>query len=218
MTPSGPTGGSRPKQRTTRLVITVVAAGALLTACSGEGITSQPLPLAAPTTTLRATTTTGATAGPTTRRSARALAPFQGDGFTVLMPGTPKRSEQTAQSAAGTVTVVLYTSDNRDSAYLVGYTDLPAGATIDLPGAIEGAAAGVKGTVNEERDTTHQGFPARDARITNADGGNGIKGTAFLRVIDADDRLYQLQYIEAGADVKTPSADYPEFLASLKIG
>lgn len=146
------------------------------------------------------------------------LAAFQGEGFTVMMPGKPERSEQSAESAAGQVKVILYTSESRDKAYLVGYTDLPAGATIDLPGAIKGAAGGVKGTVNDEKETTHQGFPAREARITNADDGDGNKGTAFLRVINANNRLYQMQYIEAGADVKTPSENYPEFVNSLKIG
>ncbi len=145
------------------------------------------------------------------------LALFQGEGFTVLMPGKPERSEQSAPSASGELKVVAYTSESRDKAFLVGYTDLPSGVEIDLPGAIRGAACGVKGTATDEVATTHQGFPARDARITNADDGKGNKGTAFLRVINANNRLYQLQYIEAGGDVKSPSAKYPEFLASLKI-
>lgn len=145
------------------------------------------------------------------------LAPFQGEGFTVLMPGKPERSEQSAPSASGELKVVAYTSESRDKAYLVGYTDLPGGVEIDLPGAIRGAAGGVKGTVTDEVAATHQGFPARDARITGADDGKGNKGTAFLRVINANNRLYQLQYIEAGGDVRSPSTKYPEFLASLKI-
>lgn len=145
------------------------------------------------------------------------LAAFQGEGFTILMPGKPTRSEQSADSAGGPVKVVLYTSESRDKAYLVGYTDVPADVEIDLPGAIKGAASGVKGTAQDEVETTFQGFPARDARITDADDGNGNKGTAFLRVINANNRLYQLQYIEAGGNVKTPSANYPEFLGSLKI-
>jgi hypothetical protein len=146
------------------------------------------------------------------------LAQYQGDGFTVLMPGKPTKSEQTADNPNGKVTVVLYTSESRNKAYLVGHTDVPEGVQIDLAGAIQGAASAVKGTATDEVETTFQGFPARDARITNASDGKGNKGTAFFRVIDAKTRLYQLQYIQEGGDVKAAPPEYTEFLNSLKIG
>lgn len=146
------------------------------------------------------------------------LASFQGDGFSVLMPGKPKRSEQTANNQNGPVKIVLYTSESRDKAYLVGYTDIPTSLEVDLAGAVKGAADGVKGTAQDEVATTHQGFPARDARISHASDGNGNQGTAFLRVIHAGNRLYQLQYIQDGKDVKAPPPEYPQFLDSLKIG
>ena len=145
------------------------------------------------------------------------LATFQGEGFTVDMPGTPKRSTETAPTASGPVTVVLYSSESRNKAYNVGYTELPAGLQIDLAAAIKGAATGVKGTATDEAETTHQGMPARDARITNASDGKGNKGTVFMRAISTKGRLYQLQYVQEGADVKAPPAEYPQFLASLKI-
>ncbi len=148
----------------------------------------------------------------------KAMAPFQGDGFSVRMPGKPERSSQTVPSAAGTLTLVLYTSESQKKAYSVGYTDLPSGIEVDLSQVTKGAAAAVKGTATEEADSTYQGLPARDSRITNASDAKGNKATVFLRVIKADRRLYQLQYLEKGEDVKAPPAVYGEFLSSFKIG
>lgn len=146
------------------------------------------------------------------------LVAFQGEGFTVSMPGSPKRSTQTAQSAAGPVSIVLYSSESKDKAYNIGYTELPNGMEADLPGAIKGAASAVQGTATDEIETTYQGSPARDARITNASDGKGNKATVFIRAIKAGSRLYQLQYVEEGADVKAAPSEYSQFLASLKIG
>ena len=148
----------------------------------------------------------------------KALAPFDAEGFSVSMPGKPQRSTETANTPAGPITVILYSSEGRNKAYVASYIDLPPGVEGDLAGAISGAAGAVQGTATDEVPTTYQSFPARDARITNADDGDGNKGTAFLRVINANNRLYQLQYIQAGGDVKTPDSKYPEFLSSLKIG
>jgi len=148
----------------------------------------------------------------------KALTPFQGEGFTISMPGKPERSSQTTPTAAGELTIVLYTSQSSDEAYTVGYTDIPGGAEADLADVIQGSASSVKGTASDEVDSTYQGFRARDARISNASDDKGNKATVFLRALLAGDRLYQLQYLQKGADVKTAPAEYAEFLASLKIG
>jgi hypothetical protein len=143
------------------------------------------------------------------------LAPLRGDGFTVSMPGKPQRSEQTVPTAKGNVKAVSYTSDSSEKAFSIGYTELPKGVTGDLHGAIAGGAANVGGTVKDERATTHQGFKARDARITNAADD---KGTLFVRAILAKGRLYVLQYIGEGKDLKAAPATYTEIVDSLKIG
>lgn len=147
----------------------------------------------------------------------KALAPFQGEGFSVSMPGKPERSTETATTPAGPITVILYTSESRNKAYNTSYIQLPAGVEGDLVGAIKGAASAVKGTAQDEVASTFQGFPARDARITNASDKKGNKATIFTRAILAKGRLYQLQYLEKGADVKAAPSAYPTFLASLKI-
>ena len=140
---------------------------------------------------------------------------LKGDGFTVSMPGKPKRSEQSVPTAKGTVKAVSYTSDSKDKAFSIGYTELPTGVTGDLHGAIAGGAANVGGTVKDEKEVTYQGFKGRDARITNAAQN---KGTLFVRAILAKGRLYVLQFIGEGKDLKTPPAQYNEIVNSLKIG
>lgn len=161
-----------------------------------------------------------ATASPSSSTSASAvstsamLVPFNGDGFSARMPTAPKRSTQKVETPAGPVTVVIYLSEASISAYSVSYVDLPHGHG-DLPGAIAGSAKNDGGAVQDEKATTYNGFPARDARITGAEGG---RVTVFTRVILAKGRLYQLQYLHRGGRDTAPPAVYRQFLDSLRIG
>ena len=143
------------------------------------------------------------------------LQTLKGDGFTVSMPGNPKRSEQSVPTAKGTVKAVSYTSDSTEKAFSIGYTTLPKGIEGDLHGAIAGGAANVGGTVKDEQATTYQGFKARDARITNAAEN---KGTLFVRAILAEGRLYVLQFIGEGNNLTEAPEAYTEIVNSLKIG
>ena len=142
------------------------------------------------------------------------LTTLNGDGFSVSMPGKPTKSEQSVPTPRGTVKAISYTSDSRDQAYSIGYTELPSGVTGDLTGAIRGGATNIGGTVRDERNTTHQGYKARDARIT---GAADNKGTVFMRAILAQHRLYVLQYIGDGANLEQPPAEYNQIRDSLKI-
>jgi hypothetical protein len=145
-------------------------------------------------------------------------ATLKGDGFTVRMPGSPKRDVITAQTAAGPVPITAYITEGGDDGFSLSVLKVPAGVKGDLAGAIQGATSSVQGTLKENRTTRYQGFPARDARITNAADQNGNKGTVFARVILANDRVFQLQFVTGGADVKSPPAAYTRFVSSLKIG
>jgi len=147
--------------------------------------------------------------------AAKGPATLEGDGFSVNMPGKPKRSEQSVPTPRGTVKAISYTSDSRDKAFSIGYTELPKGVKGDLRGAITGGAINVGGTAHDEVDTTYQGYKARDARIT---GAADNKGTLFLRAILVKNRLYVLQFIGDGANLKKPSPAYSRLINSLKIG
>lgn len=143
------------------------------------------------------------------------LATLDGDGFTVSMPGKPERSEQSVPTAKGTIKAVSYTSDSKDKAFSIGYTELPKGVEGDLHGAIAGGAANVGGTVKDEKAVTYKGFKARDARITNAADN---KGTLFVRAILAKGRLYVLQFIGEGNNLKTAPSVYTDIVNSLNFG
>ena len=141
-----------------------------------------------------------------------------GAGFSVKMPGEPKRSTQTVPTAAGPVVLTAYVSEGGEEGFSMSVAKIPETVKGDLDGAVQGAASNVKGTLKDTVRTTYQGFPARDTRITNAQDANGNKGTVFARVILAKGKLFQLQFVQEGADVKKPPAAYGRFLASLKIG
>ena len=142
------------------------------------------------------------------------LETLNGDGFSVRMPGKPTRKVQSVPTANGTYKAISYTSDSRDKAFSIGYTQLPKGVEGDLHGAIKGGAANVGGTVRDERPTSYHGFKARDARIT---GAADNKGTLFVRAILAKGRLYLLQFIGDGANLEQAPPAYSEIIASLKI-
>jgi hypothetical protein len=151
------------------------------------------------------------------KASDKQVAALDGEGFSVSMPGEPKRSTETVQSAAGPVVVTAYVTEGGEEGFSMSVAQFPSTVKGDLDGAVEGAASTVKGVTRDLKETTYQGFPARDLRIIDAEDSNGNKGTVFARVILAENKLYQLQFVQEGADVKQPPAAYPAFLASLKI-
>ena len=142
------------------------------------------------------------------------LKTLNGEGFSVSMPGKPTRKVQSVPTANGTFKAISYTSDSRDKAFSIGYTELPKGIRGDLHGAIKGGADNVGGKVRDEKATTYQGYKARDARIT---GAADNKGTLFVRAILAKGRLYLLQFIGDGPNLKQAPPAYAQIIGSLKI-
>lgn len=151
------------------------------------------------------------------KASDKKVATLNGEGFSVDMPGDPKRTTQTVQTAAGPVLLTAYVSEGGEEGFSMSVAKIPSTVKGDLDGAVKGAASNVKGAAKDTKTTTYQGFQARDTRIVDAQDANGNKGTVFARVILAKGKLFQLQFVQEGADVKQPPAAYPTFLKSLKI-
>ena len=139
------------------------------------------------------------------------LVPYKGDHFTVSMPGTPVKSSQPLSTAAGPVELIVLTVEKDDSAFLVGYTDYPAGMQLDLNGAARGSANNMKGQLADVKRVTYRGAPAVDFRVVKAGGS----ATGFQRVFVVDGRLYELLAVVPGPDVKIPPAEYPLMRDSL---
>lgn len=185
-------------------IVSLVLLAALLAACGG----GAPEPTAAP-------------AGPTPTPDPLAgwidySAP---DGsFTVRLPGEPDVEEQTVPTEAGDIQVTMYLFENDDRAVILGHNEFPAAiaeliaggddAIIQsmLDGGRDGAVSNVSGTLQDEKQLTVAGFPAREFTFSvdssASPTGNAITGTA--RVFLTKDRLYQLMSL-TNADETNPA-------------
>jgi Rieske Fe-S protein len=149
---------------------------------------------------------------PSTARTTIGMIPYDGDRFTVLMPGKPVKSSQRATSAAGPVKITILLVQKDSSAFNVAYTDFPTGAQVDVTDAARGSAGGMKGQLTDVKHVTYRGRPAVDFRIINGLGGTV---TGFARDVVVVNRVYQLFVIVLGSDVKTPPVEYPLMRDSL---
>jgi hypothetical protein len=152
------------------------------------------------------------------KASTKPISTLKGDGFTVAMPGHPKPETINAQTAGGPVRITAYITEGGEEGYSMSVLRIPQGVRGDLDGAVKGAATSVGGTLKDVKKLSFQGFPARDARITGAEDSQGNKGTVFARVIRANGRIFQLQFVTGGADVTSAPKQYTAFVSSLKIG
>ncbi len=136
---------------------------------------------------------------------------YQGDHFTVSMPDTPTKSNEQISTASGPADLTLLTVEKDGNTYFVAYADLPAGTQFDLNGAASGAAKNANGHLADVEHVTYRGASAIDFRIVDAGG----RGTGFERVLNVDDRLYELLAVVPGKNVKTPPIEYPLMRNSL---
>jgi hypothetical protein len=164
------------------------------------------------TAVLLAAACTSTTSGSGSR--AIALIPYQGDRFTVSMPGTPAKTTQQAPSPIGPLTLTILTVEQDDRAFVVAYSDLPAGSQYDLNNGARGSAVFMHGQETDLQRLTYHGRPALDARIINAGGG---QGTGFLRLVVVDNRFYELLAAIDGPNVKTAPVEYPLMRDSLRF-
>jgi len=67
---------------------------------------------------------------------AKPAATLAGDGFSVEMPGKPKRQVLTASTAAGPLPVTAYITEGGDEGYSMSVLKVPKAGRFDLDGAI----------------------------------------------------------------------------------
>jgi hypothetical protein len=138
--------------------------------------------------------------------------------YTARFPGTPKVSTQTARTQLGELKLATATFASTDgSAYLVTYTDFPAGAvTRETEGRVlDGIRDGLKGqdgkVLSEKAIEFGPGkLPGRELLIE--------KGRQHMRfkVVLKEERLYQAAVIGTERFVK--GTDATRFLDSFEIG
>jgi len=150
------------------------------------------------------------------------LQPLRAAGFTVSMPGTPKRSDQPvpmtivgpAADRVGPTRATSYTSESGDKAYIASVVEGPTTRAFDLAEGVAGMAAAAGGSLRETTTSRYRGHPAIDARVTGVADG---EGTLFARVVHAGARVFILQVIVAGDDVATAPARFRQVVRSLRI-
>lgn len=141
----------------------------------------------------------------------------KGGRFTVKFPGAPKESTQKAKSPAGELAVFSATYATADgNAYLVSYTDLPAGAATaaDRDAVYDAARDAIKGKdgkVLSEKgvEAGADKLPARDVEVEK--GRQRLRFRFVLR----DDRLYQVAVV--GTPAFAGGKDAAAFLASFEL-
>jgi hypothetical protein len=149
------------------------------------------------------------------------LAPFKefrsNEGrFTVLLPGEPKREDQSADTPVGKVEMFMFTAGTSKIGCAISYTDYPEQMVNStdpqkvLDGARNGAVSNVQGQLVSESKVNFYGLPARDVVIE-------IPNKAFIttRLILASPRFYQLMFI-APTD-KGHEQDISKFFDSFEI-
>jgi len=133
--------------------------------------------------------------------------------FSILMPGTPHKERQKAETPLGPIEVEIFLVPFFNDSYGVSYNDYPDAITRKefadqvLDGARNGTAKSMKGHVVSETKITLDGHPGRDYLLGTPTGG--YRSRIYL----IGQRLYQL----AVRGPSTSSADAHKFFESFRI-
>lgn len=139
--------------------------------------------------------------------------------FAVLLPGKPRHESRALNTAAGALTMTMYSFSLKQGTMGVAYTDYPAAALAAEHGRAQVDAArdallrNIQGGVRMEEDIGIAGFPGRQVY---AEGGAGAQDMRLkARFVVVGSRLYQIAYI--GAREGVAMADVDMFLASFRL-
>lgn len=154
----------------------------------------------------------------TTTTSSSSWQTISEDGFTITMPGTPSKNDDTVPSAAGPLMLRMYTLSKGYEGYITGYTVYPdmvfnASEPEEMMDNAQNAAINnIQGEVTSQHKITVKGNPGRE--IVGTSPSKNIGFTA--RVILARPRMYMLIYTQYDKS-KQMSDDGKKFLDSFQI-
>lgn len=139
--------------------------------------------------------------------------------FAVLLPGKPRHESRALNTAAGALTMTMYSFSLKQGTMGVAYTDYPAAALAAEHGRAQMDAArdallrNIQGGVRLEEDIGIAGFPGRQVY---AEGRAGAEGALLkARFVVVGSRLYQIAYV--GAKDGVAMADIDMFLTSFRL-
>ncbi len=139
--------------------------------------------------------------------------------FTVVMPAEPKPQTQQVPTPLGPLDVHMFLVDQGDRAYLVGYSDYPAGSVSDenraevLEGAVNGSAQSLKGAIVSKEKFTLKRRTVEGREIVIEFGEPKMLYRA--RVFLVGSRLYQV--VVLGPASFTNGAAARAYLGSFKL-
>jgi len=133
--------------------------------------------------------------------------------FSVIMPGEPTYTTQTAPTKEGMVQIHMFLIGHGVMAYGIIYNDVP-GAIADVQKYLDerrnGAVLTSKGTLISEKKISIEGHPGREIKLKTADN---MQYTGRLYFIDG--RFYQV-IVTAPAEVNAEAVS-AKFLDSFKL-
>jgi hypothetical protein len=135
--------------------------------------------------------------------------------FAVLLPGKARSESRVLKTAAGALTMTLYSFSLKQWTMGVAYTDYPAAALaaehgrVQLEAARDALLRNIQAGARSEEDISIEGFPGRQVY---AEGRSGVLKARFVVV---GSRLYQIAYVGAMDDVAP--ADVDMFLTSFRL-
>lgn len=144
---------------------------------------------------------------------------FKTQGFSVLLPGTPKEQTNKVPSALGELTLKNFVVETHKgkAAWLISCTDYPAGTVkadnqdAILDAGASGAAQGVKGKlINQTKIMLDKKYPGRAIQVDAPNFGLYVS-----RIYLVGDRLYQIVVL-GPKDVAT-SPEATKYLESFKL-
>jgi hypothetical protein len=171
-----------------------------LTACGGDDDSSAAL------SSDSASATPGA--WPPPGRAAPLDYPVRGQDFTVWMPGKP-----TLQPWRSDGELLLFKDGS--STYYAGQFPRGSSDRLDVKGVVQATARAVKGRIVSQQSVTVLGQPGREARFVYTKKGKTF--TSFFRLISTPQRVFVLQFMTPGENVKVPPAEYRSFVDSFRL-
>jgi hypothetical protein len=139
--------------------------------------------------------------------------------LSVSVPSKPLERTNKLKTAGGELEVHMFMIDQKDRAFIVSYTDYPAGSVDPdekktLAGVVDGNARAIKGRVasNEPITIGKKDYPGRAISI---EFGGAKKQIYRARVYLVDNRLYQV--VALGPDEFTKSQAVEAYFKSFAI-
>ena len=143
------------------------------------------------------------------------LQPMKAEGFRIGLPCVPTESVETETVGATRLSTSIWMCDAGESAYTVSRTPFPRGVSIDLDGAVQGAADGVGGQVASSSSIRYSGAQGRDIRIETT--YERQSATVFQRMLVHEGALIQVQAVLLEEGAQEAPDRYDRMLESLVL-